>query len=71
MKTKRKCNTRCNKECPKWYKCLKELGLPEDFSIEDRDTRYKTQYKPINTAVDRNQKIVYHNDIILHTISLA
>jgi hypothetical protein len=66
-KAKRKCNARCNRFCPKWVKCLKELGLPADFSVEDRDTRFKPLNKSINTTVDKSKKAIYTDNIILHT----
>lgn len=55
-KTKRKCEARCDNKCSKWQKCLKELGLPADFSVQDTDTRFKKQYKSIDTAVDKTKK---------------
>jgi hypothetical protein len=37
---------RCNRNCFHWINCLKELGLPEDFSVEDKETLWTKTEKP-------------------------
>ena len=34
-------NIPCNKECEYWWECLIELGLPNDFNVQEKDTRLK------------------------------